>query len=216
MEGHDQTPIAGAVMCIAKAPQVGRSKTRLCPPLTPNEACDVAWACLLDSLDVVAAVPAERHVLVLDGEEGPWIPEQFEVIRQRGDGLAERLAAAFTDVGTNAVVIAMDTPQVTVELLSAALAALDSSDAVFGPATDGGYWLIGLRSHSSPELVFRGVPMSEPTTGAAQLARLTSLGLSTVQFETLCDIDLFDDLMPVAASCDGSRLAALVRTFAGR
>jgi uncharacterized protein len=194
MEGHDQTPIAGAVMCIAKAPQVGRSKTRLCPPLTPNEACDVAWACLLDSLDVVAAVPAERHVLVLDGEEGPWIPEQFEVIRQRGDGLAERLAAAFTDVGTNAVVIAMDTPQVT----------------------DGGYWLIGLRSHSSPELVFRGVPMSEPTTGAAQLARLTSLGLSTVQFETLCDIDLFDDLMPVAASCDGSRLAALVRTFAGR
>ena len=64
----------------------------------------------------------------------------------------------------------MDTPQVTPELLDAGLAALEHADAAFGAALDGGYWGIGLR-RPDPE-AFRDVPMSEPTTGAFQRARL--------------------------------------------
>jgi uncharacterized protein len=176
----------------------------------------VALACLLDSLDAVAAVPDVRHVLVLEGEEGSWIPPDFEVIHQRGDGLAERLIAAFTDVDTNAILIAMDTPQVTPALLTSALAALGHSDAVYGPAADGGYWLIGLRRSVSPHTVFDGIPMSEPTTGAAQLARLASLGLSTECLETLTDIDVIDDLVAVSRLCEGSRLATVAAAIATR
>jgi uncharacterized protein len=210
MDDRSAKVLRGAVMCIAKTPRPGRSKTRLCPPLTPDEACDVAWACLLDSLDAIATVAAERHVLVLDGEPGPWIPPDFEVIPQRGDGLGDRLAAAFIDVGATAVVIAMDTPQVTGELLGTALAALDHYDVVYGPAADGGYWLIGLGAHVAAAPVFKDVPMSSPATGAAQLATIAALGLSVHRLETLRDIDDIADLKAVAALARDSRLATLM------
>jgi uncharacterized protein len=210
MNQHGRT-VPGAVMVIAKTPEAGRSKTRLCPPLTPNQAADVAWACLLDTLDAVAAVPAERHVIVLDGEPGPWIPDGFEVIRQRGNGLAERLTATFTDVADTAIVIAMDTPQVDTHELTAALASLQHTDTVFGPAADGGYWLIGLRNRPSisPQQVFDNIPMSEAHTGAAQLARLQSLGLSTHQLAMLRDVDVVEDLWAIADERPNGRVGLL-------
>ena len=86
----------------------------------------------------------------------------------------------------------MDTPQVTPELLDAGLARLaNGADAVFGAATDGGYWAIGL-ARPDPR-VFDGVPMSEPHTGAAQRARLRALGLETHYLPLLRDVDTFED-----------------------
>jgi uncharacterized protein len=203
--------IPGAVMVIAKTPEAGRTKTRLCPPLTTDQAAEVAWACLLDTLEAVAAVPCERHVIVLDGEPGPWIPAGFEVITQRGNGLAARLAAAFTDVAETAVLVAMDTPQVETHQLTQALISLQRAEAVFGPADDGGYWLIGLqhRPSLSPHQVFDGIPMSEPTTGAAQLARLKSLGFSVGEWPSLRDIDVIDDLWAVADDAPNRRVGLL-------
>jgi uncharacterized protein len=201
--------VQGAVMVIAKTPEAGRTKTRLCPPLSHRQAAEVAWACLLDTLDAVAAVPCERHVIVLDGEHGPWIPAGFEVIRQRGTGLADRLTAAFADVADTAIVVAMDTPQVATEDLSFALASLDHFDTSFGPADDGGYWMLGLHRSVSPDLVFDGVPMSESHTGAAQLARLDALGLSVKHLHPLRDIDVIDDLWAVADFAPNLRVGLL-------
>ena len=99
--------IDGAVMVIAKTPVVGLVKTRLCPPLTAAEAHAVASACLADTIEVASAVPAARHVLVLDGQPGCWLPNGWEVIPQRGGGLDERLAAAFADVADPASVRAL-------------------------------------------------------------------------------------------------------------
>ena len=79
-------------------------------------------------------------MLVLDGEPGDWVPDGFEVIPQRGDGLAERLAAAFADAGGPAFLVGMDTPQLTPALLDAGLEALSDHDSAFGAALDGGYW----------------------------------------------------------------------------
>ena len=70
---------------------------------------------------------------MLDGEPGDWLPEGFEVIAQRGDGLDERLAHAFADVGEPAVLIGMDTPQVTPELLALACARLAGAGRRRGP-----------------------------------------------------------------------------------
>jgi uncharacterized protein len=199
--------LSGVMMVIAKTPVVGRVKTRLCPPLSLEQACDVAWACLLDTLDIAALVPASRHVLVLDGEPGKWIPERFEVLAQRGDGLAERLAAAFADVNDAGVVIAMDTPQVSAEHLSAGLTALDAgADAVLGLAADGGYWMIGLRRDVDPVAVFNNVPMSTSETGQAQRSQLEALGLRTVLLPSYRDIDTMEDLHVVAAGMATGRL----------
>lgn len=206
--------LRGAIIVIAKTPEPGRVKTRLCPPLSAAQACEVAWACLLDTLDAAAAVPSQRHVLLLSGPPGPWIPDGFEVIEQRGAGLAERLAAGFFDVGDTAVLVAMDTPQLSSASLTSALAALyEGHDSVLGMALDGGYWLVGLRAGVDPDAVFVGVPMSTSDTGAAQQARLTGLGHCLHQVDVLRDIDTWPDLVAVANSAPQTRLGQL---FAGQ
>ena len=135
-----------SLIVIAKAPVPGRVKTRLCPPCTPDQAAALAPGGARRTRSTRSPRRAAgRRVLALDGAPGDWLPAGFEVIPQRGDGLGERLAGAFEDVGGPAVLIGMDTPQVTPALLDAGLRAVERGDAAFGPALDGGYWAIGLR-----------------------------------------------------------------------
>jgi len=199
--------MAPALLVIAKAPVPGRVKTRLTPPCTPEQAARIAAAAIADTLAAVAAVQRDaRRIVVLDGEPGPWIPDGFDVIAQRGAGLAERLAAAFADAGGPAFLVGMDTPQVTPELLAAGLDAVRDGDAAFGAALDGGYWGIGLREPDAR--VFEAVPMSEDNTGAVQRARLAILGLQTAVLPPLRDIDTIEDARAVAREAPDGRLAA--------
>jgi glycosyltransferase A (GT-A) superfamily protein (DUF2064 family) len=221
------------VIVIAKEPVPGRVKTRLTPPFTPEQAAALAAAALADTLDAVAAAPVARRVLALAGAPGPWLPPGFEVIAQRGGGLDERLACAFADTAfadtaldddraggapLPMLLIGMDTPQVTPELLAAAARPLVSrtADAVFGPAADGGYWLLGLRAPDASLLL--GVPMSRPDTGRAQLDRLAAGGLRVAMLPELTDVDDVAAAERVAADAPGSRfaraVAALTRTGA--
>jgi glycosyltransferase A (GT-A) superfamily protein (DUF2064 family) len=174
----------------------------------------LARAALEDTLETVAAVPVSHRVIALDGAAGRWLPEGFAVLPQQGEGLDERLANAFDGAYRSRrlpmVLIGMDTPQVTIELLLTAVSSLATDDAVFGPSTDGGFWLLGLRV-PHPALLL-GVPMSQPVTGAALLRRLGEAGLSVAQVPPLTDVDTVDDAVRVAAEAPGSRFA---RTLAG-
>jgi len=204
------------LLVMAKEPMAGRSKTRLCPPCTPAQAAELAEAALADTLEVVACLAGDEvtPVLALDGRPGSWLPAGFRVIAQRGNGFDERLANAWDDTGGPTLQIGMDTPQVTVELLAAALTTLSSpgTDAVLGRASDGGWWALGL--HRPDRRVFVGVPMSTATTGAFQLAQLRSLDLTVSELPELRDVDLFDDAVSVATSAPGTRFAAaLNRTW---
>jgi len=199
--------VTAALVVIAKAPRAGHSKTRLCPPCTPRQAAALARAALADTLEVVRATPASRHVLVLDGNPGDWLPGGFEIFPQRGGGLDERLAHAFEDVAAPALLIAMDTPQITPRDLRAGLAELADPeiDAVLGPAPDGGYWAIGLRE-PDPR-AFLGVPMSSERTCRAQRARLSQLGLRVGELPALRDVDRISDAHAVAALAPRGRFA---------
>jgi rSAM/selenodomain-associated transferase 1 len=196
---------------IAKAPMPGRSKTRLCPPCTPEQAAALAEAALRDTLDAVLAAPAGRRVVVLEGEPGDWLPDGFEVFPQRGDGLDERLAGAFEDVAADAtggaVLVGMDTPQVTPGHLTAAWDALRApgTDAVLGHAPDGGYWSIGLRVQDRD--LFVGIPMSTDDTGRDQEARLREHRLTVALLPELRDVDLIDDARFVAGLAPGTHFA---------
>ena len=206
---------AAQLVVIAKAPVPGRVKTRLTPPFSPRQAARLAEAALADTLAAAAKVPAARHVIALDGTPGPWLPGGFEVISQRGRGLDERIAAAlgeaYARVPVPVVLIGMDTPQVTPGLLESALRPLadGTADAVFGPAADGGFWLLGLR-RPDPALVV-GVPMSTARTGAVQLARLAGAGLRVRQLPCRLDVDCAADADAVAEQIPGSRFAAALR-----
>lgn len=205
------------LLLIAKAPVAGRSKTRLCPPCTPEQAAQLAEAALRDTLAVLAATPAKRRTVVLEGEPGAWLPEQgFEVVPQRAGGLDERLAGAFEATDGPALLVGMDTPQLTGALLAEGLDALAAPgvDAVLGPAPDGGYWAVGLRE-PRPE-VFRGVPMSEETTLAAQRERLRELGMRWEEISPLRDVDTIDDARAVASECAGTHFATLMESIDGQ
>jgi len=152
-----------------------------------------------------ASLAAVRRVLALEGEPDGLLPPGWEVVAQRGEGLAERLASAFADVGGPVLLVGMDTPQVTADQLRAGLAALERAEAVFGPAHDGGFWAIGLREPDAD--VFAGVPMSRDDTGAAQRARLDALGLSTFDLPALLDVDDMTAARAVAAEAPGGRFA---------
>jgi glycosyltransferase A (GT-A) superfamily protein (DUF2064 family) len=191
------------LLVIAKEPLPGRVKTRLTPPFTPREAATLAQAALTDSLLAVAAAPATRRVLVLDGTPGPWLPPGFDVVRQCAGGLDQRLAAAFAGCDGPALLIGMDTPQVTPHLLTVDFA---HCDAYFGPAEDGGFWALGL-AEPDPRLLL-GVPMSTPTTGALQRARLVAAGLRVRDLPVLRDVDTAADARAVAALAPHGRFAA--------
>ena len=198
------------LLVIAKEPRPGLSKTRLSPPCSPEEAAALAEAALHDTLESVAAVPAARRVLVLEGRPGPWLPVGYEVVPQRAGGLDERLAGAFAAATGPAFLVGMDTPQVTPALIEASASALAGPevDAVLGRAEDGGYWAIGLVRPD--ERAFRGVPMSVETTGEAQRARLDELGLRTEELPVLRDVDFFEDARAVASEAPDSRFARAV------
>lgn len=194
------------LLVIAKAPVAGRVKTRLTARFTPQQAADLARAALRDTLAAVLATPARRRVLVLDGQPGPWLPDGIEVVPQCGGGLDARLAAAFALADGPALLIGMDTPQVTPGLLAPGLDFTDA-DAWFGPADDGGFWALGLAA-PDPALLL-GVPMSVPETGAVQRHRLTGAGLAVRDLPELCDVDTPADADRVAREAPHTRFAAL-------
>jgi uncharacterized protein len=197
---------ATTLLVIAKQPLPGRVKTRLVPPCTHEQAAALAEAALTDTLSVVLAAPARRRILVLDGKPGSWLPPGFDVIPQCGGPLDERLAGAFAAVRGPALLIGMDTPQLTPGLLTVDWR---GADAVFGPAVDGGFWALGLRV-PDPDLL-RGVPMSTPRTGAVQRARLLAAGLRVAELPQLRDVDTPADAVAVARLAPQSRFAARAR-----
>jgi rSAM/selenodomain-associated transferase 1 len=205
--------MTATIIVIAKSPVPGRVKTRLCPPCTQREAADIAAAALADTLETVSGTPARARVLALDGALGAWAPDGFVIVPQLGRGLDERLANAFAAVTGPAVLIGMDTPQVSRDRLVDAMEKLQMPDvdAVLGAATDGGWWTIGLR-HADPR-VFIGVPMSTDHTGADQLARLRSLGYRTHLLAELQDVDTFADAIEVARVIPDSRFATTINTL---
>ncbi len=203
------------VLVMAKAPVVGRVKTRLTPILTPAQATNLALASLRDTLDAVLSCGATRRLLALDGPVGSWLPDGFEVFEQTGEGFDRRLAAAWDRAGGPGLQIGTDTPQVSAQLIDGCLNELNQPgvDAVLGLAEDGGWWAIGLRRPDSA--VFDGVPMSVSDTGHHQLARLRSLGLRTTMLPMLRDFDTVDDLQAVSAAAPSSRFTAAFQALEG-
>ncbi|MDT3438033.1 DUF2064 domain-containing protein [Pseudofrankia sp. BMG5.37] len=208
---------AVTLLVVAKEPVPGRVKTRLTPPFTPAQAAAVAEAAIADTLtavDCLTRLPGigpVRPVLVLDGAVGPWLRTPIEVVPQAPGPFDARLAAAFDAAAGPALLIGMDTPQVTPALLADACRALARADAVFGPAADGGWWALGLRRPDGRLL--RGVATSRPDTGARQRERLAQAGLLVTTLPVLRDVDTDADADAVARLVPHGRFAAAVRTI---
>jgi glycosyltransferase A (GT-A) superfamily protein (DUF2064 family) len=196
------------VAVVAKQCIPGKVKTRLCPPLTPQHAARVAAAALDDTLDAVrrACAGGGEPLLYLDGDEAPASAAGFGVLPQCDGPFDVRLAHLFDVCEGPTVLVGMDTPHLDPDLLARLTTAWpDDVDAWFGAATDGGFWLLGLREPTGAYV--RGVPMSLDTTGARVRRRLDAAGLVTRDVPPLVDVDTIDDALAVAALAPGTRFA---------
>lgn len=197
-------PMSKALIVFAKRPLPGRVKTRLTPPLSPEDAAELYRCMLLDILAKTGQMTAVDRLLFY--EQGAGAPEFFaktvgteEFYPQEGEGLGERLAAAFErtfGLGyTAAAVIGTDSPHLPTAFIEQALDLLDNPgvDAVFGPTEDGGYYLLAMkRLHRE---LFEGVPWSTDEVLKESLARAAAAGIATALLPVWHDVDTAADLL---------------------
>jgi len=204
------------LVVIAKECVPGMVKTRLSPPFSLEQAAHLAAASLSDTLAATAAVSADRKILYFHGNNVPAEAAAFEVVKQPGGTLDERLAHIFDLLSEPVFLVGMDTPQITPTLIEAACAQWPMDvDAWFGPARDGGFWGLGLARMPNRGAIVRGVPMSTEHTGKRQLERLEHAALRVQLLPPLTDIDTAETLFEVAQLLPGSSLSvALARVRA--
>jgi hypothetical protein len=192
------------VIVFAKAPRAGQAKTRLIAALGAEGAALLAERLLNATLDhAVAADIGPVQLCVTPDRTHPAFAAASRhgsvIVTEQGDGdLGERMARAFERALATrgiALLIGTDAPQLDAAYLRAAAAALDDADAVFGPAADGGYTLVGLQRPAAG--LFSGMRWSHSQVMAQTRERLAALGLRHVELPVLHDVDEPADLAHV-------------------
>lgn len=200
------------VLVIAKAPEPGRAKTRLVPPLTGEQAAELQRALLLDTLNACRAEIEDVAILHADPAEAPVFEElapSTSLLLQQGRGLEDALGRTFArHVAAGPVaIVSSDVPGLPPGSLARAFAALESgADVVLGPAHDGGYWLIAMAEHHQEP--FREIPWSTPAVLGVTLARCEEVGLRVELLDVWRDLDTAVDLAfmrRIAAKLDAPR-----------
>ena len=191
-----RNPVLGL---FAKWPRAGLVKTRLAATVGPERAAAIARAFLLDTLDRLAAIPVRRVVAFAPDEAR----EDFAALARgrfdlhpQGDGdlgvRMGRFIATEIAVGADAVVlVGADSPTLPREYIERAFAELERADVVLGPATDGGYYLIGCRQRVPP--VFEGVRWGGSRVLADTIARLPGADWRLFLLPPWYDVDAPDD-----------------------
>ena len=204
-----------AIGIICKAPRAGRSKTRLIPALGPDLAARLSGCFLRDMAATIATLPGSvrAHGYAIyapadaEAELRALMPAGFGFLFHGDGDLGNVLAGATRNLlalGHDcALLVNSDSPTLPPALLEQAAAALrESGDrVVFGPATDGGYYLVGLKA-AHPRL-FAGIAWSTGDVLAQSLARAAEIGLSARVLDPWYDIDDFDSLAILRAELAG-------------
>lgn len=197
-----------AVVIMAKAPVPNEVKTRLTPPLRPEEASYLYQNFLLDKIEQVKSIEASRFISYTpDTSEAFFrsiMPSGFSLINQVGADLGERLVnvsnGLFAQGAEKVVMLDSDTPNLPSDHIREALSRLDEVDVVLGPCEDGGYYLIGMRSFM-PEL-FIGMPWSTSRVAELTIMKAQKLGLTFSLLDAWYDVDNAIDLKRLKKDLD--------------
>lgn len=224
-----------SVVVMTRAPLPGATKTRLAPLLGHDSCARVHYALIQHTLGAVTdAVGAQRvlvavdppgHLATVDAIIRPIAP-RAELIAQVGDDLGERMAAASAVAHSRhrgpVVVVGTDLPTLTAAIITEAIGCVDAGcDAVFGPAVDGGYYLIGLAAPTPQLFALPPGLWGGSEVLAASMALAAAAGLQVAHLAPLRDLDTPADLtalidegqLPasVAAAVSGSTLRLAVQ-----
>jgi len=202
-----------ALIIFAKAPIPGMVKTRLCPPLDEEEAASLHGSLVMDAIErtkglkgitlYVAGSPDLDHPFfkVMEGRYGA------RLLLQRGPDLGIRMRNAMKDAfdqgATDVLLTGTDFPAMPRAHLLEALTLITKHDALLGPTTDGGYYLIGLRT-MRPD-VFQDIAWSTASVFAETKKKIAAAGLSLGLLPECRDLDRPDDLNAFIALCGKDR-----------
>ena len=219
-----------ALVIFAKAPIPGEVNTRLCPPLTPDEAATLHGSFVLDMLErtklaiatlqlsfhrYLACAPSSELVFFKIMEERQGV----RLLDQVGEDLGQRLHCTFVDLFAKGykqvIIVGTDVPTLPLSIYQEAFAMLGRSDVVLGPALDGGYYLIGLTRPA--ENLFAGVPWSTDQVLAVTQQQAKALGLSVGLTTAWRDVDTIANLQSLIAECrEDNKKPKQNRTFSMR
>ena len=214
------------LVIFTRYPEPGIAKTRLIPVLGPEGAAKLQRQMTEHLLGHVCRLVRTRPLVVEIRFAGGdarlmenWLGSDFLYAAQEDGGLDKRMAAALTaafDAGAKAaVIIGTDIPGITAEIIGRAFDTLRQKDAVFGPAADGGYYLVGLRKgvfgRALPTL-FSDLPWGTDRVMALSLERAAELTLSVALLDTLEDVDRPEDLA-VWERFAGPRISVVIPTL---
>ena len=211
--GHFAEPLKPALAVMGRAPVPGRVKTRLCPPLDPEQAAGFYECVLRDVLHELAPSAAWDTWVAYAERSRDYFQELPEhgiaLLPQRGASLGERMHAVFVDlchVGYRQVVlVGSDIPTLKAASVRKACDFLQQgrSDVVLGPADDGGYYLIGLGRPE--ERLFSGIAWSTASVLEQTLARARELELRVGTVAGTYDVDVAADLERLLQDFERSR-----------
>jgi uncharacterized protein len=186
-----------AVIVFQKFPEPGKVKTRLAKSIGNEKAANL-YRFLIDHTHRQLP-PLNAAVFVF--YKGPVQKSDYPAIHysfhpQEGEDLGAKMAHAFKTVFQKgykkALIIGTDCYELKTQHLEEAFFELDHQDLVLGPARDGGYYLMGLKTHI-PQL-FQGIAWSTDTVLAATQKKAAEAGLKSALLETLSDVDRYEDL----------------------
>lgn len=191
------------LILFTRYPEPGRTKTRLIPALGAQGAAalqrEMSESIVSHMVQFASQYPVSPEIRYADGNQQAmedWLANDIPCLAQGEGDLGDRLhrafAQAFAQGAQAVVVIGADCPGLTPSFFAQAFCALDSHDLVLGPATDGGYYLIGL-NQPAPAL-FSEIPWGSGEVLTATLEQAQTLALATHILEPLADVDRPEDL----------------------
>lgn len=195
-------PAEGAIIIFAKAPVPGTVKTRMCPPLIPDEAASLHGSLVMDAVERTRSLRGFDVFLACSpGMDHPFFQTlaaryRIHLCDQVGADLGQRmdhaLTAAFTCGYAHALLVGTDIPNLAAQHYERAKALLQTTDVVLGPTEDGGYYLVGAKRPVSA--LFVDVSWSTGSVLTQSLARAERVGLVVGLLDSERDLDTFDDV----------------------
>jgi rSAM/selenodomain-associated transferase 1 len=189
---------ARELLIFARTPELGKVKTRLAAEIGHDAALRTYVKLLAHTRESVSrsGFPARVHLAGPMPEQDLWSEAGFRRFPQADGDLGQRMSAAFAlafaDGVRSVVIIGTDCPGLSSAHLHEAMKALETHEAVVGPANDGGYTLLGLTSPI--RAIFENKAWSTDSVLRDTLADFKTLGMSVARLETLRDLDTLDDL----------------------
>ena len=210
---------SSALIIMAKEPKIGSTKTRLCPPLRPDQAAQLYEVLLWDTIEMAAGVPGIDLAIAITP------PESSEYFKQIAPPETILTPVACADIGEclayvlgqllemgyeRVMALNSDGPSLPPENIQTAIQSLDQHDLVLGPAEDGGYYLVGLQQLNAN--IFMGIDWSTNQVLAQTLQKAEQLSLSVDLLPPWYDVDTAADIQRLRAELETLPAKALKHT----